>query len=55
MTTEYDLACATCGGSLDRRTVSGETLGIDVTETISVAECVECGGRYFPEQALERL
>ena len=55
MTTEFDLTCATCGGSLDRRVVSGETIGVDVAESISVAECVECGGRYFPEKALERL
>ncbi|UPW00616.1 hypothetical protein M0R88_00590 [Halorussus gelatinilyticus] len=63
MTSEYDLDCATCGASLTRREVSGEVLEVDdsdspelgAAESLEVAECPNCGGRYFPEPTLERL
>lgn len=55
MTTEFDLACATCGGRLAQRSVPGDALRVDVAGSVPVAECEECGGRYFPEHALERL
>lgn len=55
MTTEYDLSCATCGGPLARRSVSPERLGVEASEALPVAECADCGGRYFPEGTLERL
>lgn len=55
MTTEFDLRCATCGGTLARKTVSPDVLGIDAVDTLPIAECVDCGGRHFPELALERL
>lgn len=55
MTSEYELGCATCGGSLTRREVPGETLGLSAVGSVEVAECPNCGGRYFPETTLERL
>jgi hypothetical protein len=55
VTTEFDLTCATCGGSLTRRTVPGDAFGVDVGERVPVAECIECGGRHVPEQTLERV
>lgn len=55
MTTECDLSCATCGGPLTQRTVPPDGLGFDASEVLAVAECGDCGGRYFPERTLERL
>lgn len=55
MTSEYDLDCATCGASLTRREVTGESLGLGAADSLEVAECPNCGGRYFPETTLERL
>ena len=55
MTSEYELGCATCGGSLTRREVAGEALGISAAGSVEVAECPDCGERYFPETTLERL
>lgn len=55
MTTEFDLGCATCGGALQERAVTAETLGIGGSGTVAVAECPECGDRYVPEQTLDRL
>ncbi|WP_135852860.1 zf-TFIIB domain-containing protein [Halorussus salinus] len=63
MTSEYELDCATCGTSLTRREVPGESLGfggsdapeLGDSESLEVAECPDCGGRYFPETTLERL
>ncbi len=52
MTTEFDLTCATCGSSLSKRNVSIDQLN---TGTVEVAECGNCGDRYFPESTLERL
>lgn len=55
MTSEYDLGCANCGGSLARREVPPEALGLSVESSVEVAECPNCGGRYVPEATLERL
>lgn len=55
MTSEYELGCATCGESLNRREVAGEALGRSTVGSVEVAECPNCGGRYFPETTLERL
>jgi len=55
VTTEFDLPCATCGGDLTQRTIAGDALDVDVAETVPVAECVDCGGRYFPERTLNRV
>ena len=63
MTSEYELDCATCGASLTRREVPGDALRVGQSdspklggaESLEVAECPNCGGRYFPETTLERL
>ncbi|MCO8245020.1 MULTISPECIES: hypothetical protein [unclassified Haladaptatus] len=52
MTTEFELSCATCGSSLSKRNVS---IDHPNAGTIEVAECKNCGDRYFPESTLERL
>jgi predicted RNA-binding Zn-ribbon protein involved in translation (DUF1610 family) len=49
MPTEFDLPCAECGDRLER----GETARAGTT--VTVAECPNCGGQYYPESALERL
>lgn len=55
MINEFDLTCATCGGPLTRQRVSADHVGVDTSEPLTVAECVDCGGRYFPESTLERF
>ncbi|WP_137285202.1 zf-TFIIB domain-containing protein [Halorussus salinisoli] len=55
MTSEFELDCATCGTSLTRREVAADALGLGASESLEVAECPDCGGRYFPETTLERL
>ena len=57
MVTEYELACTSCGGSLTRATVDPSALGASATdpERITVAQCGDCGVRYFPRETLEEL
>lgn len=55
MISEYDLDCTNCGESLMKREVTAETLGFDTRGSLEVAECPDCGDRYFPETTLERL
>lgn len=55
MTSEFDLRCATCGGVLREATVPAESVGFESHGSLSVAECAECGGRYFPERTLDQL
>lgn len=55
MISEYELDCATCGASLNRQEIEGERLGVGSLDSVEVAECPDCGGRYFPESALEQL
>ncbi|WP_435358853.1 DUF7479 domain-containing protein [Haloarchaeobius sp. DFWS5] len=52
---EFDLACATCGGTLSRTEVSSDSLRFDAAGTLLVAECTDCGSRYFPRQTLTGL
>jgi len=52
---EFELSCATCGGQLSRRAVSGAALGVGVEGELVLAECTECGGRYFPRETLDEL
>ncbi|WP_136715609.1 zf-TFIIB domain-containing protein [Halorientalis salina] len=49
MTTEFDLPCADCGQDLVRRQV------LRAGESVTVAQCPNCGGQYYPKAALERL
>jgi uncharacterized Zn finger protein len=50
MVTEFDLPCADCQQELVRTVVEGAA-GTELT----VAECPNCGTRYYPESALGRL
>jgi|AntRauTorckE6833_2_1112554.scaffolds.fasta_scaffold00245_13 uncharacterized protein with PIN domain len=55
MTTEYDLACADCDGPLTRLELTPDDVDHDVTTTLPVAECEDCGNRYYPSEALEAI
>jgi len=55
MTTEFELDCTACGTRLARRTVEGKQVGLPEAADLEIAECPNCGGRYFPESTLERL
>jgi hypothetical protein len=52
---EFELPCATCGGQLSRTTVPGAVLGVEVERELVLAECTDCGGRYFPRETLNEL
>ncbi|WP_267640126.1 hypothetical protein [Haloarchaeobius amylolyticus] len=52
---EFDLNCATCGGSLTRSQVPAETVGVESAGPLVVAECANCGSRYFPRNTLDAL
>ncbi len=53
--TEFDLGCSDCGSDLSPTTVPAARIVPDVRGDITIAECPECGGRYYPEKALDRL
>ncbi len=55
VTNEYDLDCATCGSALTKREVAAKALGFTAPGEVEIAECSECGGRYFPDATLRRL
>ncbi len=55
MTTEFDLGCATCGGRLEEQTLGADAVNANVTGTVDVAVCADCGSRHFPERALAAL
>ncbi|MFC4552605.1 MULTISPECIES: hypothetical protein [Halorussus] len=55
MTTEFELDCATCGSPLARREITAEALGFGSPAEVEIAECQDCGERYFPESTLQRL
>ena len=48
---EFDLPCAECGHELVRTIV--DDLGTD--DELAVADCPNCGSRYYPRGTLERL
>lgn len=47
---EFGLSCAECGHELVR--TIGDDLG---TDDVTVADCPNCGSRYYPPGALNRL
>lgn len=55
MTTEFDLDCTACGSPLTRSEVSANSLGFAASNDVEVAECPDCGERYFPEATLKQL
>jgi len=50
MVSEFDLPCTACGHELARTTVATAGAG-----GVTVAECLECGTRHYPESALETV
>jgi DNA-directed RNA polymerase subunit RPC12/RpoP len=50
MVSEFDLPCTDCEQDLVQAAVEGPS-----GDRLTVAECPDCGGRYYPESALERL
>jgi uncharacterized protein with PIN domain len=55
MISEFDLGCATCGGTLREQTVETDAVHVNLSEPVQIAVCADCGSRYFPEGALEAL
>jgi uncharacterized OB-fold protein len=57
MLREIDLPCSGCGGELVERDVDPRTLSLSsaIEGDITIAECPECGARYFPERSLAQL
>lgn len=57
MLREKDLPCSDCGTQLVERTVEPLELfeSSSIDGTIQLAECPECGARYFPDQSLSKL
>ena len=56
MPTEFDLTCASCGGPLLEQNVPATETSIEgISGAVSVAQCANCGSRYFPETTLDRL
>ncbi|MFB6309125.1 MAG: hypothetical protein ABEH35_07330 [Haloarculaceae archaeon] len=51
MVSEFDLPCSDCGAEL----VRSEAVLAGDGSAVPIAECPSCGGRYYPEAALERL
>lgn len=54
---ETDLPCSDCETQLVERNVSAGEVSISTStqEAISVAECPDCGARYYPTETLSRL
>jgi hypothetical protein len=40
---------------LTRTTIPGEAVGVPVDTDVVVAECTNCGGRYFPRETLDAI
>ncbi len=57
MTHETDLPCSDCGTALLEATVPVEQLPASTGRqgTVTVAECPECGARYYPESTVTDL
>lgn len=55
MVSEFDLPCTDCNQELVAREVSAPGVDASTSDALTVAECPSCGGRYYPEQALDRL
>jgi NAD-dependent SIR2 family protein deacetylase len=55
MITEFDLPCSKCGGQLKQVSGSVDDRVDEISGTISLAECVDCGAQYYPKQALDRI
>lgn len=54
---ETDLPCSNCGGSLRERDVASRDLAVaaGTADSAVVAECADCGARYYPDGTIRRL
>jgi uncharacterized Zn finger protein len=50
MVSEFDLPCTDCEQELVARELARPS-----ADSLTVAECPSCGGRYYPEETLARL
>lgn len=50
MVSEFDLPCTDCGQRLVETEIEGPA-----GNRVTVAECPDCGGRYYPESTLRRF
>jgi hypothetical protein len=57
MPSETDLPCPDCDVPLDNRTIKANALPgpSSSNERVTVADCPECGARFYPDQTLDRL
>lgn len=57
MTHETDLPCSDCEASLVERTIRAHELPVSTRQqgSIVIAECPDCGARYYPEETLTEL
>jgi len=49
MVSEYELPCTECGGDLTKAVVQ------TTEDSVTIAECPDCGTRHYPEPALSSL
>jgi predicted RNA-binding Zn-ribbon protein involved in translation (DUF1610 family) len=54
---EIDIPCSDCGSAVVERTVTAGDVGTPAMadRSVTVAECPDCGARYYPEETLTRL
>jgi uncharacterized protein with PIN domain len=54
---EFDIPCSDCGSTLEERTIPLKEISTSppIDDQVSIAECPECGARYYPEETLSRL
>lgn len=57
MTTETDLPCTDCGTDLRERTLPTNELllPVEAQQDVTIAECPNCGGRYYPDDTVTVL
>lgn len=57
MTIETDLPCTDCDTDLRERTLPAHTLlhSIEGTRYLTVADCPNCGARYYPDETVTIL
>jgi argininosuccinate synthase len=53
--TEFDLPCSKCGGQLKRVSAPADSKIDGISDTLSLAECVDCSAQYYPERVLDQI
>ncbi|WP_123538235.1 hypothetical protein [Halosimplex salinum] len=52
---ETDLPCSECGAQVVERIAFTADLPVDGRGSVRVAECLDCGARYYPNQTVRQL